>query len=121
MTNILKILFLVFISLFHINEGFAQQKYRLAVEYYNSGEYEKAAQIYESLYKENPKNKSYFSWYIQCLIDLRSYEKATQIIQNEIKSAPSDVSLFVAYGNLLERQGQHEKAKTEYRKAIDKL
>ena len=121
MTNILKILFLVFISFFYINEGFAQQKYRLAVEYYNSGEYEKAAQIYESLYKENPKNKSYFSWYIQCLIDLRSYEKATQIIQNEIKSAPSDVSLFVAYGNLLERQGQHEKAKTEYRKAIDKL
>lgn len=121
MTNILKILFLVFISFFYINEGFAQQKYRLAVEYYNSGEYEKAAQIYESLYKENPKNKSYFNWYIQCLIDLRSYEKATQIIQNEIKSTPSDVSLFVAYGNLLERQGQHEKAKTEYRKAIDKL
>ena len=40
MTNILKILFLVFISFFYINEGFAQQKYRLAVEYYNSGEYE---------------------------------------------------------------------------------
>ena len=73
------------------------------------------------MYKENPKNKSYFNWYIQYLIDLRSYEKATQIIQNEIKSTPSDVSLFVAYGNLLERQGQHEKAKTEYRKAIDKL
>jgi tetratricopeptide (TPR) repeat protein len=121
MTNILKILFLVFVSLLYSNEGFAQQKYRLAVEYYNSGEYEKAAQIYESLYKENPKNKSYFNWYIQCLIDLRSYEKATQIIQNEIKNSPSDVSLFVAYGNLLERQGQHEKAKTEYRKAIDKL
>jgi tetratricopeptide (TPR) repeat protein len=121
MTHIFRLLLFVFISLFCFDEGFAQQKYRLAVEYYNSGEYEKAAQIYESLYKENPKNKSYFNWYIQCLIDLRSYDKATQIIQNEIKNTPGDVSLFVAYGNLLERQGLHDKAKIEYRKAIDKL
>jgi predicted Zn-dependent protease len=102
MTHIFRLLLFVFISLFCFDEVFAQQKYRLAVEYYNSGEYEKAAQIYESLYKENPKNKSYFNWYIQCLIDLRSYDKATQIIQNEIKNTPGDVSLFVAYGNLLE-------------------
>ena len=121
MTHIFRLLFFVFISLFSFDEAFAQQKYRLAVEYYNSGEYEKAAQIYESLYKENPKNKSYFNWYIQCLIDLRSYDKATQIIQNEIKNTPGDVSLFVAYGNLLERQGLHDKAKIEYRNAIDKL
>jgi tetratricopeptide (TPR) repeat protein len=121
MTHIFRLLLFVFISLFCFDEVFAQQKYRLAVEYYNSGEYEKAAQIYESLYKENPKNKSYFNWYIQCLIDLRSYDKATQIIQNEIKNTPGDVSLFVAYGNLLERQGLHDKAKIEYRKAIDKL
>ena len=121
MTHIFRLLLFVFISLFCFYEGFTQQKYRLAVEYYNSGEYEKAAQIYESLYKENPKNKSYFNWYIQCLIDLRSYDKATQIIQNEIKNTPGDVSLFVAYGNLLERQGLHDKAKIEYRKAIDKL
>ncbi|MEY3422342.1 MAG: hypothetical protein RIR48_2649, partial [Bacteroidota bacterium] len=38
-----------------------------------------------------------------------------------IKNTPGDVSLFVAYGNLLERQGLHDKAKIEYRKAIDKL
>lgn len=104
-----------------LNSGISQQKYRLANEYYNSGEYEKAAQIYESLYKENPKNKSYFNWYIQCLLDLRSYDKASQIIQNEIKSAPSDVSLLVTHGNLLERQGQPDKAKAEFRKAIEKL
>ena len=72
-----------------------QQKYRLAVEYYNSGEYEKAAQIYESLYKENPNNKSYFNWYIQCLIDLRDYENAGKITQAEIKKNPNDGSLYV--------------------------
>jgi tetratricopeptide (TPR) repeat protein len=98
-----------------------QQKYRLAVEYYNSGEYEKAAQIYESLYNENPKNKTYFNWYIQCLLDLKDYENASKIIQSELKKSPSDVSLIVTYGSLLERQGFADKAKVEYKKAIDKL
>lgn len=121
MESIYKFVWLIFIIQISINTGFAQQKYRLAVEYYNSGEYEKAAEIYESLYKENPKNKSYFNWYIQCLLDLRDYENAGKIIQSELKKAPSDVSLLVTYGSLLERQGFPDKAKTEYRKAIDKL
>lgn len=98
-----------------------QQKYRLAVEYYNSGEYEKAAQIYESLYKEIPNNKSYFNWYIQCLIDLKDYENAGRITQAELKKNPNDVSLYVTYGNLLERQGFNDKANAEYRKAINNL
>jgi len=98
-----------------------QQKYRLAVEYYNSGEYEKAAQIYESLYKESPNNKSYFNWYIQCLIDLKDYENAGRITQAELKKNPNDVSLYVTYGNLLERQGFNDKANAEYRKAINNL
>jgi len=116
-----KILLLLFIfSLSYIGVQ-AQQKYRLAVQYYNSGEYEKAADIYQSLYNENPNNKSYFNWYIQCLLDLKSYDVAAKIIQSELKKTPSDVSLLVTYGNLLERQGYADKAKIEYRKAIDKL
>ena len=107
--------------LFFMFSAAGQQKYRLAVEYYNSGEYEKAAQIYESLYKESPNNKSYFNWYIQCLIDLKDYENAGRITQAELKKNPNDVSLYVTYGNLLERQGFNDKANAEYRKAINNL
>ncbi|MBK9733639.1 MAG: tetratricopeptide repeat protein [Saprospiraceae bacterium] len=111
------ILGLIFIS----NTLFGQQKFKLATEYYNSGEYEKAAQLYESLYKENTRNKNYFNLYIQCLLDLKEYTKAGKIIQDEIKKEPSDGSLYVTNGNLLERQGQPVKATIEYRKAIDNL
>jgi tetratricopeptide (TPR) repeat protein len=107
--------------IFSIFSAASQQKYRLAVEYYNSGEYEKAAQIYESLYKESPNNKSYFNWYIQCLIDLKDYENAGRITQTELKKNPNDVSLYVTYGNLLERQGFSDKANAEFRKAINNL
>jgi tetratricopeptide (TPR) repeat protein len=98
-----------------------QQKYKLANEYYNSGEFEKAAQLYESLYKESPNNKSYFNLYIQCLLDLRDYENAQKIIESELKKNPNDLTLYVTNGNLLERQGFPEKAKGEFRKAINNL
>jgi tetratricopeptide (TPR) repeat protein len=101
--------------------GQAQQKYKLANEYYNAGEYEKAATLYESLYAENPKNKTYFNWFIQCLIDLRLFDKASKSIQAELKKNPEDVSLYVTNGNLLERQGFPDKAKQEYQKAISSL
>ena len=101
--------------------AFGQQKYKLANEYYNSGEYEKAAQLYESLYKESPGNKSYFNLYIQCLLDLKDYNNAKDIIESEIKKNPSDVSLYVTNGNLLERLGFPDKANDEYKKAINNL
>jgi len=120
MSRLLRIIFLgVFLMISVVM--MAQQKYRLAQQYYNSGEYEKAAQIYESLYNENPQNTFYFNLYIQCLIDLSQYESASKIIQNEIKKAPKESSLYVTYGNLLEKQGLPEKADIEYKKAINNL
>ncbi len=98
-----------------------QQKYRLANEYFNSGEYEKAADLYQSLYKETPGNKTYFNLYIQCLIELNEFSRAQTVIATELKNNPNDVSLYVTHGNLLERQGMTDKAEKEYRKAIDNL
>ncbi|MCZ2102544.1 MAG: tetratricopeptide repeat protein [Chitinophagales bacterium] len=98
-----------------------QQKYSLANEYFNSGEYEKAAELYRTLYEETSGNKTYFNLYIQCLIELNEYEQAQSIVASELKKNPSDVSLYVTNGNLLERQGQIAKAEKEFKKAIDKL
>lgn len=97
-----------------------QQKYRLASEYFNSGEYEKAADLFQSLYEET-KGKTYFNWYIQCLIEISEYEKAQGIVADELKKNPNDVSLYVTNGNLLERQGATDKSQKEFRKAIDNL
>ncbi len=120
MSRLLRIIFLgIFLMISVVM--MAQQKYRLAQQYYNSGEYEKAAQIYESLYNENPQNTFYFNLYIQCLLELSQYDNAAKIIQIEIKKAPKESSLYVTYGNLLEKQGLPEKADIEYKKAINNL
>jgi tetratricopeptide (TPR) repeat protein len=101
--------------------AFGQQKIRLANEYYNAGEYEKAADLYEELFRENTNNKSYFNYFVQCLLDLREYEKASKVINDELKKTPNDVSLYVTLGSLYERQGFIEKADAQFNKAIDNL
>lgn len=117
-----RVIFSVFLLLLvTVIPAIGQQKYKLANEYYNSGEFEKAAQLYESLYKESPNNKSYFNLYIQCLIDMRDYENAQKIIESELKKNPQDLTLYVINGNLLERQGFIDKAKGEFKKAIANL
>ncbi|MCE2788297.1 MAG: tetratricopeptide repeat protein [Saprospiraceae bacterium] len=100
---------------------YGQQKSRLATEYYNAGEFEKAAQLFESLYRETPANKTYFNWYITCLLDMKDYVTATRIVQQELKKNPADVALYVTNGSILERQGFLEKANEDYKKAIQNL
>jgi len=96
-------------------------KANLANEYYNSGEYEKASELYEKLYLENNRNMSYFNRYVQCLLEVKSYEKAEKLVKDELKRVPDQLSLYVILGNIYERQADKERADKEYRKAIDKL
>ncbi|MFK8101767.1 MAG: tetratricopeptide repeat protein [Saprospiraceae bacterium] len=96
------------------------QDARLAQQYYQSGEYEKAGSLYEALYEKN-KNDYYFSKYLDCLIALEKYKICEKIIKKEIKKKPKSVELYVTYGNLYERQYQDDQAKVMYAKAIEKL
>jgi tetratricopeptide (TPR) repeat protein len=100
---------------------FGQQKIRLANEYYNSGEYEKAAELYKELYNQNPTNKTYFNYYITCLLDMGDFDNAAKAINSELKKSPDDFGLYVTLANLYERQGQTDKANQQYEKAIDNV
>ncbi|MEZ4910516.1 MAG: tetratricopeptide repeat protein [Saprospiraceae bacterium] len=100
---------------------YGQQKSKLAIEYYNSGEFEKAAQLFEELYRESNGNKSYFNYYVQSLLDLELYDEVNTIISDELKKNPNDVSLYVTLGNLYERQGNVPQANKEYQRAIQNL
>ncbi len=97
------------------------QESKLAQQYFNSGEYEKAAALYEKLYYAGSNNDYYFNRYVDCLIALKDYDKCEKIIKQEIKKNPKGVQLYVTYGNLFEKQFNTEAAEEQYRKAIKKL
>lgn len=115
----MKYLFLL-VFLCIANASFAQDT-RLANQYYNTGEYEKAAEIYKQLFEKSKSNNYYFNRYINCLLSLEDYEESEKAITKQLKKRNSDLHLYVTLGNLYERMQKQEEANKEYEKAISKL
>jgi tetratricopeptide (TPR) repeat protein len=112
-------LLILFLSLFS-SITYAQDP-RLAQQYFVDGEYEKASDLFRSLYQKSPNNDTYFNRYMDCLMALQKYNIAEDVIKTEINRRPKDVYLYVNYGNLLFRQGDLSKAEKQYETAIDRL
>jgi tetratricopeptide (TPR) repeat protein len=115
MKNIIAILLL---SMPFILRGQVDPK--LADYYFQNGELEKAASIYEKMYQQNAGD-FYFERYIACLMDLSRFEDCEKVLQKQIKKEPNKVILYVHTGKLYDKQGQEQKAAEQYKKAIDKL
>ena len=112
--------FLIFIiSLILPVVAFTQPDPRLADYYFQNGELEKAASIYDQLNKQG--NGEYFDRYVSCLMDLNRNDEAEKNLQKQIKKEPNKVSLYVTYGKLYEKLLKPEKADEQYKKAIEKL
>lgn len=92
----------------------------LASQYLQEGQYEKAAMLYEKLFKQTSSHY-YYSTYLKCLIALKDYNKAEKIIKQQIKSNTEILSYNVDLGSVYKLQLEETKAKKEYEKAIDLL
>lgn len=97
------------------------QDSRLAHQYFQSGEYEKASIIFKKLYEKNRNSDYYFQKYVETLIALEDFQKAETEIKTEIKRNPNYMQHYVTFGNLLERQSRVEEADAQYDKAIQNL
>lgn len=97
------------------------QDSKLAQQYYQDGEFEKAAVLYEKLYVQNNKNDFYFDRYIECMLASEKFDDVENALKKELKDDPNNIRLYVTYGNLYERQFQEDKAKEQYEKAIKKM
>lgn len=92
----------------------------MAQQYFQNGEYEKAAVLFEKLYDES-KNDYYFNKLIECLTSLERFEDAEKNVKKELKKKPGELSLYVNYGSILERQFKDAEAEDQYKEAIKKL
>ncbi len=98
------------------------QMSRLANQYYQNGEYEKAAELYEKIVTSGQKNSdSYVLRLIDCLITLKEYDKGESILKKRISEKPNDVQNYVTLGNLYERKGDGDASEKQYNKAIHSL
>ncbi|MCB0636383.1 MAG: tetratricopeptide repeat protein, partial [Lewinella sp.] len=101
--------------------GLQAQDARLAQQYFQNGEYEKAAELYDALYQQNGNNDYFFDRYIDCLMALEDYSSAESALRRQLRRDDGNARLYVSYGNLLERLGDYEQAEAQFDLAIEKL
>lgn len=112
-------LFIILLSIFAFSAS--GQDSRLANQYYQSGEYEKAASVYKALFDKNYNSHFYFQRYLEAIMAMEDYELAEEEIKKQLKKKPDHMQLYVDYGNLLDRQFKHEEADKQYQKAINNI
>lgn len=94
-----------------------QTEEQLAAHYYSNGEFEQAAQLYETLYKKTT-NKYYYQRLYATYLELGRFKDALRLVERRQKATGRDLSLLVDEGYVHLRQEQPKKAEKCFEKSI---
>ena len=100
--------------------AFAQQTEQMASYYYQNHEYDKAVELYETLYSKG-HNPYYYRMLFDSYMALDQYKDAASIAEKRINSNPKELAIYVDLGQVHEKQGDLKKAKKDYENAISKI
>jgi len=107
----------LFIAFLFAMPMFGQSEH-LAKNYMRQGEYEKALSVYQKLYNRNPNRTNYLLGLVESHQQLEQFDKAEKILLQRIEKKPNNSQLLVELGHHYEVQGNSEKAKIYYDKAV---
>ena len=93
---------------------------QLASHYYSSGEYVKAAELYETLYERTP-NKFYYQMLFRSYLESEQYREAERLAERRQRQYPKELDLYVDQGRVHERKGEARKAAKSYDTAVEKV
>lgn len=92
----------------------------LAVQYYQTGDYEKAAIIYERLFNRT-KNLSFYDPYFNSLLKTRKYDEAEKLARSQMKSQPEVYTYSVDIGRVYLEKGEESKSSEWFNSLIRNL
>ncbi|HEY0175918.1 MAG TPA: tetratricopeptide repeat protein, partial [Pedobacter sp.] len=81
----------------------------IAMQYYQDGEYKKAADLLEKLFT-GTKNEIYFNLYFNALLKSKQYEEAEKSIKKLIRQNPGSLKYEMALARIYKEEGQQENA-----------
>ncbi len=81
----------------------------LAIQYFQSGDFEKAAMLYEKLFNRT-KNTSFYDPYFNSLLKLKQFNEAEKLSRSLFKSNPENFTYSVDIGRIYQEKGDQEKA-----------
>lgn len=92
---------------------------KLAMQYYEQKQFDKAIVYFEKLYDKLPD--AYFIYYFRCLIETKDYKTAEKITKRHIKHSDSNAHLYVKLGLVYKLMGNPDKEKDQYDKAVKEV
>jgi tetratricopeptide (TPR) repeat protein len=93
---------------------------QIAMKFYQSQEYDKAAEIYQRLYDAKPTLYIY-QYLLNCYVEMKEYSQAEKLIKKAKKNDPNSQRYTVDQGYVLARSGNEEKATKIYEEALKNL
>ena len=111
----------IFIVILFITSTSFSQNSQLAHNYFNKGEYEKAAMLYKGLYNKNKVRRDYFKKLLSCYQLTENYEEASKLLIDHQKEFPNQIYLNIEIGYNYELQHQLEKAIPYYEKVLKSI
>lgn len=113
---IFSILFLgIFDSTAQRNQG--NEDELIALQYFNSGEFDKAVVLYEKLYRRE-STIYYYNYYFECLLALEQYDKAEKLIRGLVNKNPQVFRYQVDLGLVYLASDEQKKADKAFSDAI---
>ncbi|MBF8248965.1 MAG: TPR REGION domain-containing protein, partial [Bacteroidetes bacterium] len=83
---------------------------RLAQSFEQSGDWERAAMVYEELYKRDPKNYVFFEGLRRSYTQVKKYDEAIDLVSHRLAWQPKDPLLTCILGGLYYEKGEDSKA-----------
>ena len=110
-----KILFIIFGIAFccaYSQTDDLYNRFLLGNSYEQAGQYEKARQLYEDVYKTSPGNAQFFDALVRVDLQLKRYSEVNLLLDSKIKQNPGDINLYGLLGKSYYMNGNESKAFT---------
>jgi tetratricopeptide (TPR) repeat protein len=103
-------LFLVLLPAYTLPQQDLMNRFMLAQNLEQSGQYEKAKQIFEELYQQQPSNFQFFDALNRVYLQLKEYDSSIKIIKQRLNSNQIDINLYGLLGKSYYLKGNEKEA-----------
>jgi len=121
MLKIISILIISVPVIFAQPGGELNNKFILAQNYEQAGDYETAIKIYEELNQLAPSSNQYYSSLNRLYVQLKNYAASVNLLENRIVIQPNDITAYGMLGSTYHLMGNEEKAKEAWFKPFSIL
>jgi tetratricopeptide (TPR) repeat protein len=94
---------------------------KLALEYFNSGEFQKASELYEKLYEKEPGNEVFYKNLLTSYKNLEDLKSAEKLVRKHISKNPKEAHFLVDLAIIQREKGDEKSCKKTFEQALKEL